>query len=186
MQNTSTYGRTRLWRYIGLWLFFVYQFVQALRFQPEMDTTYFISALHFLQFGVHEISHLAVALLPALLVAMAGSIGETAFTVLIVAAALRKKAYFWTVFGLFWVMLALRSTGRYMADAEEQSLQLMGPGPDPTHDWNFAFGELGWLGASNFIGGAVSLLGAVAGLAGLILGLAVIFSLSISLRKTTA
>jgi hypothetical protein len=183
MQSTSTPGHGRLWAYAGLWLFFAYQYVQALRFDPEEGTTFFINVLHFLQFGVHEISHLAVMLLPALLVAMAGSFGETAFTVLVVVAALRKKAYFWAVFGLFWVMLALRSTGRYMADAEVQALPLLGPGDDPQHDWNVAFGELGWLGASDAIGGVVSFLGAVVGLGGLLLGLAVICSLAISLRK---
>jgi hypothetical protein len=63
------------------------------------------------------------------------------------------------VFAGLWLMLAMNSAGRYMADARSQLLPLIGPGEVVKHDWNYVFGQLGWLNADTFIGGSVRLIG---------------------------
>jgi len=156
--------------YIPLWLLFAYMFIRIIGFKAESSSGILLGPLYFIEFGVHEASHIIVGFLPAILVAAAGSFGEMTFTWLIVLAAWRKKAYYWMIFGLLWVMLSMNSAGRYMADAVPQKLPLVGPGPDPQHDWHFVFSHLHWLPASVFIGDTVRVVGDIAGLAGLALG----------------
>lgn len=160
-----------LWTYVCLWLFFVYLHVCIVQFQVEQSSNLFIGGLYFVEFGVHEASHLAVAFLPSIFVAAAGSFGEIAFTLLIVFAAWKAKSYFAVIFGALWVALAMNSVGRYMADARAQQLPLIGPGETVQHDWNFVFTQLGWLNADTIIGTAVRGLGDVIGLAALGFGL---------------
>lgn len=160
-----------LWTYVCLWLFFVYLYVCIVQFQVEQSSNLFIGGLYFVEFGVHEASHLAVAFLPSIFVAAAGSFGEIAFTLLIVFAAWKAKSYFAVIFGALWVALAMNSVGRYMADARAQQLPLIGPGETVQHDWNFVFTQLGWLNADTIIGTAVRGLGDVIGLAALGFGL---------------
>lgn len=160
-----------LWTYVCLWLFFVYLYVLIVQFQVEESSNLFIGGLYFVEFGVHEASHLAVAFLPSILVAAAGSFGEIVFTVLIVFAAWKAKSYFAVIFGTLWVALAMNSVGRYMADARAQQLPLIGPGETVQHDWNFVFAQLGWLNADMIIGTTVRGLGDLIGLIALGFGL---------------
>lgn len=132
--------------------------------------------MYFVQFGVHEASHIVFGFLPAIIVAAAGSIGEIVFGSLIVYAAFRAKSYFAGIFGMLWLMLAMTSAGNYMADARAQSMPLMGPSENPQHDWHFVFGQLGWLNADTFIGEAVKAAGMLIGLAGLVFGVYIIVS----------
>ncbi len=110
-----------------------------------------IAGMYFIEFGVHEASHLLFAFLPSVWVAAAGSIGEITFTVLVMIATIKARAYFAMIFGALWVMLAMNSAGRYMADARAQAIPLIGPGPEPLHDWYFVFGQLGWLQYAQFL-----------------------------------
>jgi len=156
-----------VWVYVGGWLFFAYLFVQILSFRAEDPNNILLSGLYFIEFGVHEVSHMIAAFLPPIFVAVAGSIGEIAFTVLLVFAALKGKAYFAAVFTGLWVMLAMNNVGRYMADARSQLLPLVGPGETVQHDWHFIFGQLGWLTADSTLGGIVRGFGIVIGVAAL-------------------
>lgn len=160
-----------LWAYVCLWLFFVYLYVQIVQFQVDQSSNLFIGGLYFVEFGVHEASHLVAAFLPSLLVAAAGSFGEIAFTALIILAAWKAKSYFAMIFGALWMALAMNSVGRYMADARAQIIPLIGPGETVQHDWNFVFGQLGWLNADTIIGTTVRFTGDAIGLIALGFGL---------------
>lgn len=160
-----------IWLYIILWIFFVYLFVQILFFTPTDPQNFVLGIMYFVVFGVHEASHLAFAFLPHIITAAAGSIGEVAFTVLVVFAALKSRAYFAAIFGCIWVMLAMNSAGMYMADARSQLIPLVGFSNQPNHDWHFVFGQLGWLSADTIIGGTVRGLGDLIGAIALGLGI---------------
>jgi hypothetical protein len=170
-QTVRRYSITSLWFYIPLWLFFVYLYIQILAFDAADSHNIILSGMYFIQFGVHEASHIVFGFLPAIFVAAAGSVGEVAFTVLVAAAGFKLKAYFAAIFGCLWVMLAMNSAGRYMADARSQLLPLIGPSDTPTHDWNFVFGQLGWLQHDIVIGTIVRVSGDVIGALALIFGL---------------
>lgn len=172
------------WLYVALLAFFVYLYVQILGFTSEGSTNLLLTGLYFIEFGVHEASHMIMAFLPPIITAAAGSIGEVGFTALIAYAGFRAKSYFAGIFGLLWVMLAMNSAGRYMADARAQQLQLIGMSDHPIHDWNFVFGQLGWLQADTLIGSAVRIVGDSIGAAGLLLGLFLVIKMFTIRHKT--
>lgn len=165
-----------LWLYGIGWAFFVYLFVSILRFSSDNANNLLVSGLYFIDFGVHEVSHIVVSFLPPVLVAAAGSVGEVSFTLLVLFATLKAKSYFASVFASLWVMLGFMSAGRYMADARAQSLPLIGPGETVQHDWHYVFSQLGWLNADTFIGGTVQAIGIIIGIAGLLFGLYLIIT----------
>jgi len=163
--------------YSFLWLFYLYLYIQILSFNQGNVTNLLLSGLYLVLFGVHEISHLVFSFLPNILTAGAGSISEIVFTSTIVVVAYRAKSYWAMIFGVLWLMMALASTGNYMADASAQSMPLMGPGTDLIHDWNFVFGKLGWLDACEAIGKTMKVIGWIIGAGGLLMGLLLIFAL---------
>lgn len=175
MKSASGFLPLPTWLYIAGWVFFAYLFWQILWFDVAMNTNILVGGMYFVQFGVHEASHLAVMFLPSLLVALAGSVGEIAFTSLILFACIKYKSYFAAIFASLWLMLALRSVGRYMADARAQAMPLIGPGESVQHDWAYIFGQLGWLQADTIIGGVTQGLGVLIGIAALLAGAAMIF-----------
>jgi hypothetical protein len=154
-----------------LWLFFIYLFIKVLGFQAGAIQNILISGMYFIEFGVHEMSHLLFAFMPSIFVAAAGSIGEITFTVLIVIAAMKARSYFAAIFGALWLMLALSSVGSYMADARVQLIPLIGPGDQPMHDWFYVFSQLGWLQYDTLIGGFVRGIGIMIGAMALGFGL---------------
>ncbi|MES2631059.1 MAG: hypothetical protein V4611_03815 [Patescibacteria group bacterium] len=157
--------------YIVGWIFFVYLFTQILNFTAANSGNILLSGLYFVEFGVHEASHLAVFFLPAIFVAAAGSIGEIAFTFLILFATIKAKAYFAAVFASLWIMLAMRNVGLYIADARAQAIPLIGPGENVQHDWNYILGQLGWLEYDKLMGNIVIWVGVAIGVLGLQFGL---------------
>jgi hypothetical protein len=178
MQSITSYLSNKSpWLYIPLWLVFLWLYVQILGFQAEDSHNLILSGLYFIEFGVHEVSHVIASFLPSIFVAAAGSIGEITFTILIVVAAIKGKAYFAAVFGSIWVMLAMNSAGRYMADARSMLLPLVSFGDNAKHDWNYVFGQLGWLKSDTAIGGTLSMLGNVIGALGLLFGLYLIVNM---------
>lgn len=162
------------WLYIVGWGFFVYLFVSILAFKAETPNNIILSGMYFIDFGVHEASHIVFGFLPPIAVAAAGSIGEMSFTLLLWFATFKAKSYFASVFTGIWVMLGFMSAGRYMADARAQLLPLIGPGETVQHDWHFVFSHLGWLNADTAIGGTVSAFGIVIGVLSLLFGLVLI------------
>lgn len=157
-----------------LWLFFVYLYVQIFTFYQGNIANPILAGMYLILFGVHEVSHIVFAFLPAIVTAAAGSLSEMVFTGLIVFAALRASSYWAVVFGLLWFMMACISAGNYMADARALLMPLAGPTPDPVHDWHFVFSELGWLNADVVLGTAMKIIGWIAGAAGLLLGLVLV------------
>lgn len=173
-----------LWIYIVGWIFFVYLFTQIVGFDVQNIPNILISGMYFVEFGVHEASHIVFAFLPAVFVAAAGSFGEISFTLLLLFATLKAKAYFASIFAALWVMLAMNSVGNYMADARAQSLPLIGPGDTVKHDWNFVFGELGWLNNDMIIGRTVTIIGDIIGVVALLFGVYLIITKIIRDRST--
>lgn len=172
MQKLTDYVQEKsLWLYIPLYLLFIYIFMGCLSFRVETNTNPIIGIMYFIEFGVHEVSHIVTMFLPPVFVATTGSIGEISFTVLVLIAALKYKTYFTAVFGSLWVMLACKSVGTYMADAQTQLLPLIGPGETVQHDWHFVFSQLGWLPYDTIIGGSVTIVGVVVGSAAMLAGL---------------
>ncbi len=184
MSSTPKFMPWPLWLYIIGWGFFLYLFITLLHFSADSPNNLLITGMYFIDFGVHEASHLVVFFLPAIMVAAAGSIGEVSFTLLLLFATLKAKSYFAAVFASLWVTLGMISAGTYMADARAQSLPLIGPGETVQHDWHYVFGQLGWLNADTLIGGCVRGLGIAIGAAGLLFGLYLIM-LKMTRPKTT-
>lgn len=172
------------WLYAALLVFFAYLYVQILEFTTDNSHNLLLIGLYFIEFGVHEASHMITAFLPPIITAAAGSIGEVSFTTLIAYAGFRAKSYFAGIFGLLWVTLAMNNAGRYMADARSQQLDLIGLSDHPIHDWHFVFGQLGWLQADTAIGGTVRILGDLIGAAGLLLGCFLVIVLFTTRRKS--
>lgn len=176
--STTKYAETKpWWLYLLVWLFLAFLFTDILKFHSNHSNFFVVGIMYFVELGVHEVSHLLTAFLPSVLTASAGSFGEILFTSLVVYAGLRYRAYFVAAFGLLWMMLAFNSTGIYMADARAQSLPLVGPGPEPTHDWHFVFDRLGLLSHDHFIGGAFRVFGDILGLLGLLFGAWLIYKM---------
>ncbi len=169
-----TNNHSSYWSYILLWLFLVYLYFQIVGFYQGNISNIFVGGLYFVQFGVHEAAHIVFGFLPPVFVAAAGSVSEVVFTGLVAFAGFRARSYFAGIFGLLWLMLAMKSMGNYMADARVMAMPLVGAGADPKHDWNFVFGQMGLLNSDVFIGTTVQVIGAVIGAVGLIIGLVLI------------
>ena len=181
MQQTKDYFSNKsIWFAIPFLALCVYLFFQVLVFRADDSRNFILSGMYFVEFGVHEVSHIIFGFLPPIFVAAAGSIGEVTFTILIVIAALKAKSYFAAVLGSIWVMLAMNSAGIYMADARAMQLPLVSFGDSAKHDWHFVFGQLGWLNSDTMIGGTVRVLGDVVGAIGLIFGLYVVVRIIIA------
>lgn len=126
--------------------------------------------MYFIDFGVHEASHIVTFFLPAIFTAAAGSVGEICFTLLLLYATIKAKSYFAAVFASQWVMLGFVSAGLYMADARSQSIPLVGPGEVVIHDWHYVFSQLGVLNSDTLIGGGIQWIGIAVGFSGLLYG----------------
>ncbi len=172
MQRLFDYVKGKsIWLYLPVYLVFVYIFLGNLAFSYGASSNPIVNVMYFIEFGIHEASHIVTMFLPAIFVASAGSGGELLFTVLIVIAAIKYKSYFFAIFGALWVMLACKSIGAYMSDARSQLIPLIGPSNDPQHDWHFVFSQLGWLQQDTLLGGIVMVLGIVIGSLAMLAGL---------------
>src|SRR5689334_10531926 len=149
--NTSIedYIRGKVWYwYLPLWLLGAYIFFQL--FQLDMAHEQMPGVLmvpYSFNFGMHEIAHIVVAFLPAILVASAGSMSEIILGVVLIVMALWQRSYFAILFCALWFALSCQSAGQYMADAVPQHIPLVSlggalSGQDAHHDWNFVFGQL--------------------------------------------
>jgi len=101
-----------------------------------------VPGLDLFDLGMHELGHLLAALLPRLVMFLAGS-------ALQVAVPLGLAAYFlfhrseWASAGfcLAWAGTSARDVAAYVADAPVQALPLIGGG---THDWAYLLGPQGF------------------------------------------
>lgn len=161
-------------------IFFIYLYIQILSFNQGEITNPIIGGMYFILFGVHEAAHIVLMFASPVVTAAAGSLTEIVFVSLLLWVSIRAKSYLATGFSLIWFMLALSSAGRYMADAKDLLIPLIGPGANPQHDWNFVFTELNLLEQSGAIGDAIRFGGYAIGIAGLIVTLTYILKLVIS------
>ena len=159
------------WLYIAVWVACLWLFIDILSFHAEAATNVVLSGLYFIEFRVHEASHLVFGFLPSIGVAAMGSVGEITFTLLLLFTCFYKKAYFAAVFAGIWVMLAFNSVGRYIADARAQQLPLIGPGETVQHDWHYVLSQLNLLNNDLIIGGAVRTVGDIIGALALAFGI---------------
>jgi hypothetical protein len=157
-----------------LWIAMAYLYSQIIVFDQANITNLLTGALYFILFGIHEASHVIFGFLPAVYAAAAGSVGEVIFTLFLTFVALRKKAYFGASFCLLWMALAFKSAGNYMADAQKQSIPLLGFGDSPQHDWSFVFTQLNILDKSESIGMTIQNIGLGIGAFGLLFGLIIL------------
>lgn len=148
--------------------FFIYLYIQILSFDQGQISNPILGGLYFILFGIHEAAHIAFGFLPPIVTAASGSLSEIVFTVILVVASIKAKSYLATGFSLLWVMLAMSSAGRYMADAKSQLMPLIGPGANPQHDWHFVFGELGLIEQGAVIGDTLRFVGYGVGVIALI------------------
>lgn len=163
------------WIYVISFVFFVYLFVQIYNFHAESSINVIVRGMYMLNLGIHEMSHIIFMFLPNILVALAGSIGEIAFAILLLFAIIKSKSYFASVFAGLWIMLAFNSVGRYIADARVQLLPLVGPGATVNHDWHFILNRLNLLQYDTFLGGLMRVIGNLIGVLALIFGLWLIY-----------
>ena len=159
-----------IWLYIVGEALAIYMFVSILHFKVEDNQNWLLGILYLVEFGVHEVSHIIFGFLPSILVAAAGSIGEVSLTRLVLFSTIKTSSYYMAVFDCHWIMLAMHSVGRYIADARAQALPLAGPGETVTHDWNYILGQLGALPSDTFWGGIVMTTGTIIGVAALLWG----------------
>jgi len=168
------YVKGKTWYYyVPLWLLGVYAFVKLLDFNSE-DLPWILAIPQAVDFCLHEMSHIVLAFMPAVITAAAGSCSELLLGSALIYAALKERSYFAVLFCGLWFTLACQSAGSYMADARAQRLSLVSlggalSGSDQTiHDWNFVFGKLHVLSFDVFIGNSVRLVGWMVGLASVI------------------
>jgi len=158
-----------VWWHVVLWLFGLYILVQLFGFKMGGEMPGVLLVPYSFNFMLHEWSHILTGFLPPILSAAAGSGSELLLGLGLVIGAIWFKNWFALMFCLLWFDLALQSAGGYMADAVVRKLPLVSlggalSGQDATHDWNFIFGQLHLLGASEFIGNSLRLFGHVVGI----------------------
>ena len=102
-------------------LFCTFIFCSVLTNSPN----YLMYPFYLVNFGVHELAHLATHGLPDLVIAMSGSISEILLAFLLVAGAVSARYYFAAAMSFVWVMFSFFEVGSYMADARAQELDLV-------------------------------------------------------------
>lgn len=165
---------------ITAFLFYLYLYIQILSFNQGEITNPIVGGMYFILFGIHEAAHIVMVFAPPVITAASGSFAEIVFVLLLLVVSIKAKSYVATGFSFIWLMLAASSAGRYMADAKDQLIPLIGPGANPQHDWNFVFTELNLLEQSSAIGDVIRFGGYGVGVIGLIVTVVYIVKLAIS------
>lgn len=171
LQNIDNYLRNKsIILYSLLYAFAVYLFVIAKDFRVGTDMGLILNAMYFVDFGVHESSHIVTIFLPTLYNFLAGSVGQVSYVLAIIAVSIYKKAYFFAIMAGVWIVMTLQSIGRYISDAREQSIPLADFGQNPQHDFHYILGQLNLLEKDDVIGSFVANIGIVIGIVSLIFG----------------
>ncbi|MGE5041303.1 MAG: hypothetical protein ACM3IJ_00180 [Candidatus Levyibacteriota bacterium] len=107
---------------------------------------------------VHEAGHLIFMLFGQFLDILAGSAFQIFIPFLFLGYFLRRKEFFNSSVILFWIGDNVINVSRYMMDAQEMALPLLG-GDGSIHDWNWLFIHMGLLDSSKFIATSFLILG---------------------------
>ena len=118
---------------VGLLLFFLILF----RSEPG-----FMFVLDHANLLFHEAGHPIVGLFSSRLEPYGGTVGQLAFPVILAVTCWRKGQAIGFAASCIWFFENWLNIARYMADARELQLPLVGGGD---HDWNTILSRWGWL-----------------------------------------
>jgi len=101
-----------------------------------------VPGLDLFDLGMHELGHLLTALLPRMVMFLAGSVFQVAVPLGLAAYFLfRRREWASAGFCVAWAGTSARDVAVYVADAPVQALPLIGGG---THDWAYLLGPQGF------------------------------------------
>lgn len=135
---TWAQGRSWAWRALVL----LYVGYAGFRHLADPDYRSIFSGI---TFGVHELGHLVFAFFGSFLAVAGGTIAQLALPIAAGALLWSHRDYFGVAVAGGWLSMSLAEMAVYMADAREQSLTLLGFGPDPEHDWHYLLSAMGLL-----------------------------------------
>jgi hypothetical protein len=113
----------------------------------------------------HEMGHVLFRPFGEFMMIAGGSITQILVPVVAGLMLLRQGELFGAVLGGGWLSLSLYGVARYMADAEDMALPLVGFGSDPEHDWHYLLETWDAVGRCGVYAGR---LGTFAGIIGLL------------------
>ncbi len=141
MRNQALlWARGRSWA----WRALIVLYVAYAGFRHLADPDY-RSIFSGITFGVHELGHLVFAFFGSFLAVAGGTIAQLALPIAAGALLWSHRDYFGVAVAGGWLSMSLAEMAVYMADAREQSLTLLGFGPDPEHDWHYLLSAMGLL-----------------------------------------
>ncbi len=141
MRNQALlWARGRSWP----WRALIVLYVAYAGFRHLADPDY-RSIFSGITFGVHELGHLVFAFFGSFLAVAGGTIAQLALPIAAGALLWSHRDYFGVAVAGGWLSMSLAEMAVYMADAREQSLTLLGFGPDPAHDWYYLLSAMGLL-----------------------------------------
>lgn len=159
-------------RAVGLVLVFAYALLR-LKHEGWWDP------LDDLNLAVHEAGHLVFSPLGETLTVLGGSLFQVIVPAVFVAYFARAGQRFGAAVTLVWVGTSLLNVARYIADARERALPLLG-GDDSTHDWWWLLSEWNALASDHTIARVVRAAAAMLFLVGISIGLVSIHASSAS------
>lgn len=104
----------------------------------------------------HEAGHIFFTPLGRTMHYWGGTIFQLLVPVVLAVSFWKKRETVGFAFCIFWFGENFLNIARYMADARDLSLPLVGGGD---HDWNYIFGEMGLLHKDKVIAGVVKTMG---------------------------
>lgn len=116
------------------------------------DADGFAGVLDYVNLLIHEAGHLVFLPFGRTMHFWGGTLLQCIFPALCFFSFWKTKQPAGAAFSGIWFGQNLLNVARYMADAEEMALPLLGGG---IHDWNTIFGDLGLLKYSRIIAGLV-------------------------------
>lgn len=150
VEQLSVNNDNRLRRFGAIVLLFLlgYWSYQLLKPYPVGQTPWIF--LDYLNLLIHEAGHWIWMPFGQIWAIAGGSITQILFPILIVIAFIRQRDLLGVSFGFFWVGNNLINISYYIADAQAQSLPLLG-GDSTIHDWNWLLQHFNLLDSSQLI-----------------------------------
>jgi len=160
-----TWAQGRAWA----WRALVLLYVGYAGFRHLADPDY-RSIFSGITFGVHELGHLVFALFGSFLSVAGGTIAQLALPIAAAALLWSHRDFFGVAVTGGWLSMSLAEMAVYVADAREQSLILLGFGPDPEHDWYYLLSTMGLLERDRALADLARLIALVVLTASLVIG----------------